>query len=73
MHIARYKVDPNFRERGLNGGPRLVAFVSEDAHYSFLKTAILLGIGTDNLVKVPTNKNGSMSLLNLKTMIEKVI
>ena len=33
--------------------PRLVAFVSEHAHFSFDKAAIVSGLGLDTLVKVP--------------------
>ena len=42
--------------------PRLVAFVSEHAHFSFDKAAIVSGLGLDNLVRVPCDPDGSMSV-----------
>lgn len=35
------------------GGKALVAFTSAEAHYSYAKAANLMGLGTENLVKVP--------------------
>lgn len=46
--------------------PRLVAFVSEHAHFSFDKAAIVSGLGLDNLVKVPCEPDGSMSVQALE-------
>jgi Glutamate decarboxylase and related PLP-dependent proteins len=40
--------------------PELVAFVSSEAHYSFAKAASVTGLGTKNLVVVPTLPNGQM-------------
>lgn len=43
MHLARNKADPDYRTRGASGGPHMVAFTSEHAHYSYLKAAFLTG------------------------------
>ena len=43
MHLARNKLDPDYRQRGACGGPRMVAFTSEHAHYSYTKAAFLTG------------------------------
>jgi len=51
---ARAAADPELAERGAIGGRRMVAFVSENAHYSFKKTALVLGLGLNNLVQVPS-------------------
>jgi glutamate/tyrosine decarboxylase-like PLP-dependent enzyme len=60
MHAARHKVAPDFLRRGADG-QRLVMFISEAAHYSFKKAANLMGIGTDNVIGVPTDAHGRMS------------
>ena len=52
--LARAAADPELAERGAIGGRRMVAFVSENAHYSFKKTALVLGLGLNNLVQVPS-------------------
>ena len=61
MHLARNRADPGFKQRGAAGGPRLVAFTSEQAHYSYLKCATLTGLGSDNLVSVACDETGAMS------------
>ena len=52
MMCARYNVDPLGQQRGFDG-ERLVCFVSEESHYSVLMSANVLGIGFDNVIKVP--------------------
>ncbi len=60
MHLARNRADPEFKRRGAVGGPCLVAFTSAHAHYSYLKAATMTGLGSDNLIVVPCDANGSM-------------
>ena len=43
MHLARNKADPQYRTRGAVGGRQMVAFTSEQAHYSYLKAAFTTG------------------------------
>ncbi len=43
------------------GGPALVAFTSEQAHYSYQKVVALTGLGTNNLISVPCDVSGAMS------------
>lgn len=50
MHLARNHADPDFRTRGAFGGPHMVAFTSEHAHYSYLKAAFLTGTAVRNWV-----------------------
>ena len=70
MHVARYQKDPHIQTRGMNGGPQLVAYCSASAHYSYLKTARLLGIGSDNLRRVPVSSiTGTMAIDALTEMI----
>lgn len=58
--VARHHANPNIRRTGLHGGPPLVAFSSEQSHYSYAKAAAVLGIGTDNMIPVNCDECGSM-------------
>ena len=49
--------------------PRLVAFVSREAHYSFKKAAAVTGIGNENLISVPTLMNGQMDVEKLDALL----
>merc|ERR1712038_479408 len=50
----------------------LVVFVSSEAHYSFAKAASVTGIGTGNLVVVPTLSNGQMDVERLDSLMMEV-
>jgi len=74
MHLARARADPDSSKRGHSGGPRLVAYVSAAAHYSFLKAAKLCGIGSDNLIKVPVDPDtGGMCTVHLQRLIQHTL
>ena len=49
--------------------PKLVAFVSTEAHYSFRKAMAVTGIGASNLIAVPTLSNGQMDVKALDEAI----
>ena len=59
MMCARYIIDPLGQQRGFDSG-NLVSFVSEESHYSVLMAANVLGIGFDNVIKVPCDSDGRM-------------
>lgn len=40
---------------------KLVAFVSQEAHYSFLKAAAVIGLSKENLIQIPTLSSGEMN------------
>ena len=52
MICARQHLFPELKTKGLFGHPPLVAFTSEESHYSIKKGANWLGLGVDNVVKV---------------------
>lgn len=72
MHLARLRVDPECLERGPSGPP-LVAFTSTHAHYSLLKSAMLLGLGRRALLKVECDDRGRMRPDALEAAIVAVI
>ncbi len=62
------------RDRGLAGRsdvPRLLLYTSEQAHSSVEKAAIVLGIGSENVRKLPTDDDFRMSVPALETAIER--
>ncbi len=59
LQLARHRHQPDVTTRGSNGD-RLALFVSDSGHYAASKSAALLGIGTDGVVKVATDHEGSM-------------
>lgn len=59
MMLARHKARPDIKTQGFYGQP-LVAYVSEQAHYSFDKAANTLGIGTQNVVAIACDDQGRM-------------
>jgi len=71
MAIARHQSMPQIKQTGFTHQPPLIAFVSQDAHYSFLKAAQLLGIGAQNLWKVPVDEYGQMETSELKRLIKR--
>ena len=52
MMLARHHLFPDIKRKGLSGHPPLVAFTSQESHYSIVKGANWLGLGVDNVVKV---------------------
>ncbi|KAL7448677.1 hypothetical protein ACHAWC_000826 [Mediolabrus comicus] len=50
----------------------LVAFVSSEAHYSFSKSARVLGLREDDLIVIPTNDDGSMNVEVLSKCIDEL-
>jgi len=60
-----------FQDKGLHGLPRLVAFTSEDSHYSVRKSAALVGIGGDNVYQVRTDAQGRLDPEHLVERIEQ--
>jgi glutamate decarboxylase len=61
--IAREGLGRALQHRGCNG---IAILVSERGHYSFGKAADLLGIGRDNLIKVPTDAHNRIDLKALR-------
>jgi glutamate/tyrosine decarboxylase-like PLP-dependent enzyme len=73
MFTARNRMLPESRFHGYDRNENLVAFVNEQAHYSFETAANLLGIGAKNVIKIKADSNGRMIPLELVIAIEKSI
>jgi glutamate/tyrosine decarboxylase-like PLP-dependent enzyme len=50
----------NVEAQGLVGAPTIRIIVGEEIHASMLKALALAGLGTENLIKVPTDNQGRM-------------
>ncbi|XP_011693292.1 PREDICTED: cysteine sulfinic acid decarboxylase isoform X1 [Wasmannia auropunctata] len=73
MLLARHKVVPYVKETGLFSlSAPLACFTSEDSHYSILKSANWLGVGTAHVYKVKTDEFGRMKVSELKRLITEV-
>lgn len=73
MMAARNTVYQQCKTAGTAGMPRLCGFVNADAHYSMDRAAAILGIGTDNLIKVEVDDHGRMRPDVLEQHIRKVL
>ena len=71
MMLARHKRFPDLKSKGLSNAAPLVAFTSEESHYSIVKGANWMGLGTDNVVKVATDKSGRMRPEALHEAVKK--
>lgn len=72
MMTARNLVCDHMKSTGLFGREKLFAFVSENAHYSLDKAVNILGIGLDQLVKIPVDQSGRMDLKVLAEKMDRV-
>ena len=66
--LARDRARPRAREEGV-GGRRLRVYTSSHSHYSVTKAVGLIGIGLDNLVRVPVDERGRMDPVALDAVI----
>jgi len=60
MFSARNRIFPKGRFEGYDSSLKLSAFVNEQAHYSFETAANLIGIGSNQVIKIKTNNNGQL-------------
>ena len=73
MMAARNLANDSIKQSGLFGQQKLFAFVGADAHYSMDKAANILGIGTEQLIKVELDQYGAMKPNSLEQAIDRVL
>ena len=73
MLCARHKKFPALKVEGLFGQKPISAFVSEVAHYSFLKASQAIGLGKKHLYTVESDANGKMIPAKLEQAIQESI
>lgn len=72
MLCARQAKLPLSSHSGFNG-TEMVAFVSEESHYSFSIASNVIGIGQSNLIKVRCNEDGQMLPESLDDEIQRAL
>lgn len=73
MFSARNQKIPTIKQKGNYMTKPLVAFASDQAHYSIGTAMNLLGLGTENLIKIKTDENGKMIPIELEHKIQECI
>src|SRR3984893_10407848 len=74
LAVAREEAAPSARKLGLSGRselPRFRVYTSDQAHSSAEKAAIALGLGEENVQRVPTDAEFRMDVAALRAMIER--
>src|SRR5438046_6381464 len=73
LAVAREEAAPYVRKRGLigAGAPMFRIYASEQAHSSAEKAAIALGLGEENVQRVPTDTAFRMDAGALREMIAR--
>ncbi|MEL6985683.1 MAG: pyridoxal-dependent decarboxylase, partial [Actinomycetota bacterium] len=59
LQLARHRLRPDVVRVGTRGEP-MTLFVSDAGHYAATKSAALLGLGTEAVIKVETDASGAM-------------
>jgi aromatic-L-amino-acid decarboxylase len=73
LAVAREEAGPDIRQRGMAGRPDLPQFriyTSDQSHSSVEKAAIALGLGEDNVRRVPSDSRFRIDLPAMRQMIE---
>ena len=75
MMLARHKICPDFKTRGYTAtqGKKLIAYVSDQSHYSNQRAVNTLGIGSDNLRSIRSDDYGRLSPSALEQAVQKDI
>ena len=73
LAVAREEAAPSTRKRGLIGAraPAFRVYASDQAHSSAEKAAIALGLGEENVQRVPSDAEFRMDVAALRVMIER--
>src|SRR5437867_5438939 len=73
LATAREQIAPKTRNLGLSGRdlPRFRIYASDQAHSSIEKGAIALGIGEDNVQRVPSDAEFRLEVAALRAMVER--
>jgi len=70
LQLARHRHDPDIIRRGASG-EQLTLFVSDSGHYAATKSAALLGLGVDAVIKVASDDDGAIVPKALERAIQQ--
>jgi sulfinoalanine decarboxylase len=71
LFLARQRKMEQAKFQGLSQLPPVAIFISEQAHYSFVKGVNFMGFGIESLIKIPSDSNAKVDLNVLEQAIEK--
>jgi aromatic-L-amino-acid decarboxylase len=71
LTAAREATGLRIREEGLSGKPPLTVYLSEEAHSSVDKAALVLGVGQQNIRRIPADERYRMRVDALEAAIRK--
>jgi glutamate/tyrosine decarboxylase-like PLP-dependent enzyme len=57
-HSVLAQSDWDFEKKGMNGAPRVTVISGEEIHSSAVKALMMLGFGTENLIRLPVDDQG---------------
>jgi sulfinoalanine decarboxylase len=69
--MARDKKDVEIKKKGIQG--KLIAYTSENSHYSLAKNVAFAGIGRDNIRYIKSNKVGQIDVTDFKKQLKNDI
>jgi len=69
--MARDKKDAEIKNKGMQG--KLLAYTSENSHYSIAKNAAFTGVGRDNIRYIKSNENGKIDVAGFKQQVKSDI
>ncbi|KAI5953207.1 GAD2 [Candida jiufengensis] len=72
LQIARSLKYPETKNKG-NSGYKFAIYTSKHCHYSVVKGAILLGLGSDNVFKINVDNDGKIITSELEETIKKTL
>ncbi len=70
MMLARHELFPEIKKEGY-AGKQLVAFVSDQSHYSMQRAANVMGLGSENLIAVKSDEHGRLCHEALREAIQE--
>ncbi|CAG9860116.1 unnamed protein product [Phyllotreta striolata] len=73
ISCARHKFFPEIKTKGNSCVGRLVIFSSDQSHYSITKLASFVGIGSDNVYAIKSNRKGKMDAQHLRQEIQRAL
>ncbi|MFK0569752.1 pyridoxal phosphate-dependent decarboxylase family protein [Endozoicomonas sp.] len=68
MMVARNETVPGIAKTGICG-KALTTYISDQSHYSHIKNAMCLGLGSDNIRTIPSDDQGKMNTQALEQAI----
>jgi len=68
-HALLEKLGWNVEKQGLIGAPRITVVTSDESHISVLACLQMLGLGSEQVVKVPTDDRGRMRSDQLRSIV----